>query len=704
MRPSQLNHLFSPVSSLPGIGPRIASALAKLLRPGFSSRTEAIVLDLIFHLPTRYTDRRFICTVAQLPLSGIVTLKLQAERHVPPPPNKPGLPYRIVMSDDTGTVNLVYFKAFKDHMNRVLPVGETRFVSGEVSWFQSLPQINHPDHTLNEADYLRLPLIDPNYSLTEGVMPRLLKKQVQAALVALPDLGEWLPRHLIENHQWPTFGSALRDLHAPQAIAENLALTPSRQRLAFDELLASQLALALLRRSNRQTRRRPMRGNGSLRNQILSALSFRLTEYQITALDQILNDMGSSHRMVRLLQGDVGSGKTIVALLALAAAVESGSQGALMVPTEILARQHFVTIKNLVATTSLSIAFLSSRIKMQERHKLLKQLKNGEVDILIGTHALFQDDVAFKRLGLAVIDEQHRFGVQQRLALQAKAGIAADILAMTATPIPRTLALTAYGDMDVSKLSGKPPGRKPIETRVLSTDKLADVYAGLSRLISRGGLAFWVCPLIEESDALDMIAAEKRFEHLLKHFPGNVGLVHGRMKSTDRDAIIEKFRTAQLAILVATTVVEVGVDVPLATTIIIEDAQRFGLAQLHQLRGRVGRSDKQSSCVLLYREPLSETARARLAVMRETEDGFVIAEKDLQLRGAGEVLGTVQSGIPEYRIADLAHHQDLLVVARTEAETMIAQDPELASARGLDLRNLLYLFERDEAIKLLAAG
>jgi ATP-dependent DNA helicase RecG len=422
-------------------------------------------------------------------------------------------------------------------------------------------------------------------------------------------------------------------------------------------------------------------------------------------LAEIDADLGSADRMLRLLQGDVGSGKTVVALLAMATAVEAGAQAALMAPTELLARQHLQTISAFAAATALRIALLTGRERGRERSAILEALEEGRVDILIGTHALFQEQIAFKDLGLVVIDEQHRFGVHQRLALQAKgSGSGAELLVMTATPIPRTLLLTSYGDMDVSRLDEKPPGRKPIATRTVPLDRLDEVLSGIARAIADGAQVYWVCPLVAESEVLDIAAAEARHAELQARFGAGVGLVHGKLPGRDKDRVMALFASGDLSILVSTTVIEVGVDVPKASIMIIEHAERFGLAQLHQLRGRVGRGTQESSCILLYRQPLSDTARERLNVMRATEDGFVIAEEDLRLRGGGEVLGTRQSGSPQFHVASLPEHQALLEAARDQAQLTLARDPELKQQEAEQLRLLLYLFERDDAIRLMRAG
>jgi ATP-dependent DNA helicase RecG len=700
MRPHALTPLFASATSIKGVGEKVGKLLQRLLhREG-----EARLIDLLLHLPSGLIDRRYRCKINQLPEQGVVTVEVRVGAHRPPPKGRANLPYRIEVSDDTGQMTLVYFKAFADHLKRLLPEGETRIVSGQIDWFKDEAQMPHPDHVVTIADAANLPLIEPVYPLTAGLSSRAMLKAMQEVLRRLPDLPEWQDAAWLEKQKWPSFAQALRTCHAPHAPDPATPDTPARQRLAYDELLANQLALMLVRSHMKRASGRSLASHGVLREKIVSALPYALTGSQNFALAEILSDMAAPQRMIRLLQGDVGSGKTVVALLALVAAVEAGTQGALMVPTEILARQHLETFNKLSLASGLRVAILTGREKGRNREEALAGLASGEIDILIGTHALFQDDVTFKDLGLVVIDEQHRFGVHQRLALQSKADITPDVLVMTATPIPRTLALTVYGDMDVSKLTEKPAGRLPVDTRVLPVSRIDDVVAGLARSLKQGTRAYWVCPLVEESEMVDMSAAESRFHELARHFPGRVGLIHGRMKGTEKDAVMAAFKEGRLAILVSTTVIEVGVDVPEASIMVIENAERFGLSQLHQLRGRVGRGRAQSSCLLLYQEPLGETAKQRLSIMRETEDGFRIAEEDLKLRGAGEMLGTVQSGLPVFRLADLSVHSDLLPVARDDASLFLTRDPGLTTPRGEALRHLLYLFERDAAVRLLSSG
>lgn len=694
MRPEVLYPLFAPARSLPGIGPRLERLVERL--------TGSKVVDLLWHLPSGLIDRRSRPKIAEARDGEIATLEVNVGLHIPPRMKR--LPYRVHVSDETGEMQLVFFNARADYLAKVLPEGSRRIVSGRIEFYQGAPQMTHPDHIVDLAESAGLPLLEPVYPLTAGLPLKSIQKAIRAALPLLPDLPEWQNGPWLKANGWPSWRAALQSAHEPQSAADLAPGAPARARLAYDELLANQLALGLVRLRMKKLPGRSIAGDGRLRRRVEDALPFALTGAQLRSLAEIDADMKAPHRMLRLLQGDVGSGKTIVALLAMLNAVEAGFQAAMMAPTEILARQHHATLQPLCEAAGIRLALLTGREKGKPREEILAALDSGAIDILVGTHALFQEDVAFKSLAIAVVDEQHRFGVHQRLMLTSKGGPGTDVLVMTATPIPRTLTLTAYGDMDVSKLDEKPPGRKPVDTRALPLDRLDEIVAGLPRALARGAQVYWVCPLVEESDEVDAAAAEERYKHLHSLFGDFVGLVHGRMKAADKDAVMARFAAGEVKLLVATTVIEVGVNVPSATVMIIEHAERFGLAQLHQLRGRVGRGSDKSSCLLLYQTPLGETAEARIKIMRETEDGFRIAEEDLRLRGAGELLGTRQSGLPSFRIADIETQKELLAAAHDDARMIVDRDPDLESERGKALRTLLYLFERDEAIRYLRSG
>jgi ATP-dependent DNA helicase RecG len=699
MRPEILFPLFTSATTLKGIGPRIAKLLEKVAGPQ--------VIDLVWHLPAAIIDRRFAPTIADAPEDAIVTLTVQVDQHEKP--HNPRAPYRIRCSDDTGTVTLVFFSARDDYLHRILPEGQTRVVSGRVESYQGNKQMTHPDYVVPEEERESVQIVEPVYRLTAGLSTKVLIKGIRGALGLIPALPEWLDANLVKQRQWQSWEASLRDVHSPDNWDDLDPSSPSRTRLAYDELLANQLALSLVRRRMRRGKGRQIEAKGTLRDRLVEVLPYQLTGAQTRSIDEILSDMALPQRMLRLLQGDVGSGKTVVALAVMLQAIESGSQAVLLAPTEILARQHHATIKQLAGQLAgqldVNVRLLTGRDKGNPREALLSDLADGKIDMLIGTHAVLQSDVVYKDLALAVIDEQHRFGVNQRLMLAAKGPGPVDILVMTATPIPRTLTLTAYGDMEVSKLDEKPPGRKPIDTRAMPTSRMEDVVTAITRAQSEGAQIFWICPLVEESGVLPVTAVEDRFSDLVKRFgEDKVGLVHGRMKAAEKDANMEAFIDGQKRILVATTVVEVGVDVPNASIMVIEHAERFGLAQLHQLRGRIGRGAEKSTCLLLYAPDASETARARMKVIRDTEDGFVIAEEDLRLRGAGEVLGTKQSGLPEFRLVDLEAHQDLLAMAHDDAALILNKDAELQTERGQAVRTLLYLFQRDEAIKFLGSG
>jgi len=693
-RPFALDPLFPNLTVLPGVGPKNLKLFETLL--GGSK-----IIDLLWHKPIDLIDRSYQPKVMDAENGKICTLELSVLKHFPSP--KKGIPYRVWCSDDTGALNLVFFNANKQWAEKTMPEGAKIIVSGKMEVFQGNRQIVHPDYIVKPEDRSHIEMIEPVYPLTAGLTNKAVRKAVKGSLALLPDLPEWLDPAFVKIKRWPTWQQSVEQLHAPESARDLLPSHPARERLAYDELLANQLALALVRMKQRKINGRAWNMTGALRAKLTKVLPFQLTGAQTRAIAEIDADMKEPLRMLRLLQGDVGSGKTIVAAMAMMNVIECGAQAAIMAPTEILARQHAQSFAPWLDAAGIPHVILTGRDKGKARAQILSQIADGSAKVVIGTHSLFQEGVEFHDLGLAVIDEQHRFGVHQRLQLSAK-GRGTDVLVMTATPIPRTLTLTAYGDMEVSRLDEKPPGRKPIDTRLVPLQKADEMIDGVARQLDTGACIYWVCPLVEESEFIDLQAAEERYDILKTRFGNIVGLLHGKMKSDEKDAVMERFARGELKILVSTTVIEVGVNVPEATVMVIEHAERFGLAQLHQLRGRVGRGGTKSYCFLLYGEALSLAGKERLKIMRDTEDGFIIAEKDLELRGGGEILGTRQSGLPVFKLADLQAHGDLLAAARDDTKLVLSRDPELEGPRGNVLKYLLYLFEQDQAIANLRAG
>ncbi len=697
MRPAILNPLFAGIKGLSGIGPKFLTLFARLF-----GHDEPRYIDALFHLPHSVIDRRARPKLKDVQPDSIVTVEVHIDKHKPAPP-RGRAPHRVLAHDETNDIEFVFFGMPRERVEKMLPVGEKRYVSGKAILYDGRLQMTHPDRVVDEEGLAKLAGIEPVYPLTQGLSNALVRRACLAACERLRDMPEWIDGAFLKARHFAAFRASLERQHKPDEPQDIDAAGKYRARLAYDELLAHQLALALVRSDMKRDPGRPHRAEGSLQKKIEAALPFSLTLSQRQAVDEIKQDLASDERMLRLLQGDVGSGKTLVALLVAAHVIESGKQAVIMAPTEVLARQHLDRIAPLAAAAGIRVEILTGRERGASREAMLRDLAAGKVQLLVGTHAVFQDDVVFQDLALAVVDEQHRFGVHQRLALADK-GDATDVLVMTATPIPRTLVLTYFGDMDVSELREKPAGRQPIETVSIALDRLQEVVDAVRRAIDSGARAYWICPLVEESEEVDFAAAEARFAHLQEFFGTRAGLVHGKMKAADKDTAMARFASGETPLLVATTVVEVGVDVPEATIIVIEHAERFGLAQLHQLRGRVGRGKGKSSCLLLYRAPLGATAKRRIEIMRETEDGFRIAEEDLALRGEGEVLGTRQSGMPGFKMADASVHKDLLETARKDAALIVANDPSLQSPRGEALRILLHLFEREDAVRLLDAG
>ena len=661
----QFLKLYRQIISLPQIGTRTAKLIEKLAGKH--------AIDLLFHLPVNLIDRSFRPKVAQVINGKIATLDLKVDSH------KKGYNYKaptkIRCSDETGVIDLIFFRTSKNYITDMMPVGQKIAVSGKVDFYGAIPQIIHPDAIASSNQNLpqAIELFEPIYPLSAGLTNKTLRKATLQVLADLPEVPEWHTPQTLLKFGFPSWDEAIQSVHAPKSFEALQPSFPARMRLAFDEMLAHQLTLALMRQNYKKEKGIAKKGTGKLRKKLLSSLPFKLTKGQEKAVQELLQDIESPDKMLRLLQGDVGCGKTIVCLIAMLSVVESGYQAAIMAPTEILARQHFDAIHDLCKNIGVTIVLLTGRDKGKARKILLSSIENGTAKIIIGTHALFQEDVVFHKLGFVTIDEQHRFGVEQRMKLAQK-GDHCDCLAMTATPIPRTLTLTQYGDMELTKITEKPPGRKAIKTSLMSTDRLHLIIEGIERALEKSSQIYWVCPLIEESEKLDLKAAEDRALYLKNIFGDQVGLIHGKMKNAEKDEIMDRFKANEIKILVATTVIEVGMDVPNASIMIIEHAERFGLSQLHQLRGRVGRGTDEANCILLYSAPMGDVAKKRLQTMRESEDGFYIAEQDLKLRGTGDLLGTKQSGMPDFKTVNFEHHQDLLYEAYSLVQDIIANN------------------------------
>ncbi len=685
MRPDRLNPLFAAADSLKGVGPGLARPLERL---GLTR-----VRDFLYHLPDRFVERRAVTDLDQASVGENIVVALTPVEYR----SSAGRgPFRAMATDAAGNVcAITYFGRNAGWAKKSLPLGEMRWIAGRLDQFGQMMQIVHPDHVGEDSAAALGQLVEPVYALSDGLTQGRLAALILQAFAGLQDLPEWIEPGLFDRKEWPSWRDALELAHKGDHRG-------ARDRLAYDELLANSLALLLVKTANRARRGTPLRADGHLRARV--ELPFALTAAQNRSIAEIEADLAQEAPMLRLLQGDVGSGKTVVALQAMLIAVEAGTQAALLAPTEILARQHFETLKRMAQGTGVEIALLTGRDKGRAREATLMGLHDGSIPLVVGTHALFQDAVQYRNLALVVIDEQHRFGVGQRLMLAQKGKRTPHCLAMTATPIPRTLTLAQYGEMDVSKLDEMPPGRQPIDTRVVAVERMADVIAGVERHLATGQQAYWVCPMVRELETEDLAAAEARYAELAARFGPDVVLVHGQLRPEVKDAAMERFAGGAARLLVATTVIEVGVDVPNATLMVIEQAERFGLAQLHQLRGRVGRGSAASTCLLLRSGALSETAKRRLALMRETQDGFRIAEEDLELRGGGELLGTRQSGDSAFRVATLEQIQALLPLAHDDARLLIERDGGLTGERGEAARLLLYLFERDWGVQLLRGG
>ena len=693
MRPEKINSIYSSITTLPGIGPKIEILFNRM---GIYKK-----LHFLWHIPYNVIKREKHNNIHDAKVNSLISIKIKILEHKPSRFKRQ--PYRVNCVCGETPIDIVYFYARHPVMRATFPTGKEKIISGKLEFFRNNFQITHPSHIIDIENYSQIKDIEPIYSLTSGLSHRIVVKYLEKILNTIPIFDEWINKNTIDKYLFNDWNTSIKSIHNPENSEDLIGNSIDRKRLAYDELLAHQLAIAIIRNSNQKRTGLSFVSKTSIINDFIKSLPFELTKSQLIAWSDIGKDLKSTNQMVRLLQGDVGSGKTIIAILSMIFAVDSNYQAAIMVPTSILANQHYETINNLLKKFKIEIVLLTGKDKGKSRLEKIEQIKNGNAKIIVGTHALIQENVTFNRIGLVVIDEQHRFGVFQRMAFTYK-GLKPSILVMSATPIPRTLSLAAYGDMDETKITEKPLGRKDIITTSLIFSKEKKLIERLKEKLKTNEIIYWICPLVEESEELDLKAATIRFENLNKIFKNQVLLVHGRLKEKEKEDVMERFKNENFKILVATTVIEVGIDIKNATTIIIEHAERFGLAQLHQLRGRVGRNDLQSSCILLHKDSIGENAKRRIKKMKETNNGFEIAEEDLKIRGAGEVLGRKQSGLPSFKIADLSFDSDLLEDAREYVLEIIKKNPRLENKEGENLKNLLYLFERDIAIKTLMAG
>ncbi len=675
-------YLLSDLSALKGVGTKTKNLLKK--------KNINNLFDLLWKLPKSYTDRSLSSKIKDLKIGEIQTVTIIPQKYNFPRIRK--LPNRVLCSDETGEIDCIFFNSYEGYIKKILPLGKEITVSGKIGHFRNKYQITNPKYVSEDSSLIKQ--THNKYSLTEGISEKIYNKILNQIINNLPVFNEWHSKSILSKFKNITWNRSIKELHKP----ENIGNYKSNfyQRLAFDEIFSTFLVNSEIRKKIRKIKKKNKVINLNKQNSIIDKLDFSLTDDQQKSLNEINKDLSSPNKMFRLLQGDVGSGKTIVSLLAAINSINSGFQVAFMAPTEILARQHFMLAKKLFPK-NINIALISGKSEHKVKKEILKKLENNKIDIIFGTHAIFQKKVIFKKLGLIIIDEQHKFGVNQRKKLSDKGGSNCDVLLMTATPIPRTLTMTIYGDMDISIIREKPKNRKPIKTYSKLEIKIEDVLKFIKKEINLGNQIFWVCPLIEESKKLDHSSAIKKYEYLESKFPNQVCLLHGKTDVDEKNTLLNDFLNNKFKILVSTTIIEVGIDFPNANTIIIENANKFGLSQLHQLRGRVGRGNKDSTCILMFKSNLSENAKKRIKILKNTNDGFLISEEDMKLRGFGDILGFKQSGVKNFKLADPIKNSDLFLLAEKEMRRIEKSNEDISK-----FKPLIKLYDRADIINDIA--
>ncbi len=675
-------YLLSDLSSLKGVGTKTKNLLKR--------KNINNLFDLLWKLPKSYTDRTLSSKIKDLKIGEIQTVTIIPQKYNFPRIRK--LPNRVLCSDETGEIDCIFFNSYEGYIKKILPLGKEITVSGKIGHFRNKYQITNPKYISEDSSLIKQ--THNKYSLTEGISEKIYNKILNQIINNLPVFNEWHSKSILSKFKNISWNNSIKELHKP----ENIGNYRSNfyQRLAFDEIFSTFLVNSEIRKKIRKIKKKNKVINLNKQNSIIDRLDFFLTDDQQKTLNEINKDLSSPNKMFRLLQGDVGSGKTIVSLLAAINCINSGFQVAFMAPTEILARQHFMLAKK-IFPKNLNLDLISGKSEYKSKKEIQKKLENNKIDIIFGTHAIFQKKVIFKKLGLIIIDEQHKFGVNQRKRLSDKGGPNCDVLLMTATPIPRTLTMTIYGDMDISIIREKPKNRKPIKTYSKLEVKIEDVLKFIKKEINIGNQIFWVCPLIEESKKLDHSSAVKKYEYLQNKFPNQVCLLHGKTNVDEKNEILKKFLNNKFKILVSTTIIEVGIDFPNANTIVIENANKFGLSQLHQLRGRVGRGDKDSTCILMFKSNLSENAKKRIKILKDTNDGFLISEEDMKLRGFGDILGFKQSGVKNFKLADPIQNSDLFLLAEKEIRRIEKSNEDISK-----FKPLIKLYDRADIINDIA--